>query len=298
MDRRRRSPCWGTIWLVFLSLIVFWHYPLDGARAEAPGAWRINDLSAHVGMVKVSKDIAVFYYKEQQPFMTRACNDVVHFPLVNCEFSSSFLSRPIGRNRWRPNVFSTFGYDLLDSAAQIAIVSKDDADRGVTSACTRGCSWSATKISEMVTENRGSTGIYFGRKSSGRQLAVYRMSGQPEIDRANVGTELPLFGVHRGIGLVAGSVGEPTRVYRSPGDNGSSYGQSPSRPGKYSHPLNKLPLIIGVIIILLAYVLCGKAFETLFFLSERKHGLPIVIFGFLGAIGCAALGTFLIVRLT
>jgi hypothetical protein len=65
-----------------------------------------------------------------------------------------------------------------------------------------------------------------------------------------------------------------------------------------ARPFNKIALMGGIAVIFLGWALMGKAFETLFFLDERRHGLPIIIFSLIAAIGCAILGTFLIVEMT
>jgi hypothetical protein len=84
---------------------------------------------------------------------------------------------------------------------------------------------------------------------------------------------------------------EASNEYRSNGKPARSVGE-------IARPFNKIPLMGGITVIVLGWALMGKAFETLFFLDERRHGLPVIIFGFIAAIGCAALGTFLIVEMT
>lgn len=136
------------------------------------------------------------------------------------------------------------------------------------------------------------------------RLAVDGLICQPEAvkDRTNIGAELPLFSVGRGVGLVTSRVCEPACIYRPPPSeesyDESSYSQGPSRTGKYRRPLNNATLIVGVLVIAIGCILSGKAFNTLFFFDERKHGLPIIIFSFIGALICAAVGSFLLVRMT
>jgi hypothetical protein len=189
-----------------------------GQGPEGSWTWRINDFSAYVGNVGFSKNVHILNHEKQKSLVARSCNNIVNFSLVNYQVARSLLSRPICRDRWRPNIFSALVYDITNGAAQIAIASEDDADGRVTSARARGGCWSLPIISEMVTENRGSIRVDLGRESISRRSAIYRMGSQPEIDWPNIGAELAVLGFAGDSGGLFGSVSEAI----GPGDGSLS----------------------------------------------------------------------------
>src|ERR1700722_18146291 len=107
-DKRLLSS--RTIWCQLLPLIVFWHF-FDGAGSESSWAWRINDPSAYVSMVEISKNVMVFDYEEQESLMLRVFNDINDFRLRNVRLSFSFFSWPVCPYRWGADVFYAFGHD-------------------------------------------------------------------------------------------------------------------------------------------------------------------------------------------
>jgi hypothetical protein len=85
---------------------------------------------------------------------------------------------------------------------------------------------------------------------------------------------------------------------RESGNNERSSSERPSYEGENLRPFNKFGLVGGVTTLLLGTVMMGKAFEIFFFLDERPHGLPLVIFGVFISLICIVLGTFLIAEMT
>lgn len=81
-------------------------------------------------------------------------------------------------------------------------------------------------------------------------------------------------------------------------DDEGRRGERSGSIGKIPRPLNKFALMGGIVIIFVGFPLLGKAFETLFFLDDRRHGLTVIIFCVLCSLACIAAGTFLIVEMT
>ncbi len=90
----------------------------------------------------------------------------------------------------------------------------------------------------------------------------------------------------------------PSLPAREASNEHRSNGKPARGVGEIARPFNKFVLMEGIVVIVLGWALMGKAFETLFFLDERRHGWPIIIFSFVTAIGCAAFGAFWIVEMT
>jgi hypothetical protein len=150
--------------LHFLLLVVLWHF--DGATREVPWAWRVEGGSAYVSSVVNFKDIVVLNYKEQNPFVTRVCNDIINFRLSNSRPSLSFFSWPNCSYRWRPSVFSAFDFDTVNSVTPIAIRAKDDGISNSITTRARGYGRGEPIILEMITENGGAFLSISGSKVS------------------------------------------------------------------------------------------------------------------------------------
>jgi hypothetical protein len=164
-----RSGMPRTIGCLLLLLIILWHF--DGALRESTDVQRVvNNLSAYVSNVAISKDVVVLDHKEQKTSVRRF--NIVKFHLICWRESVSLFPRPICRG-WGPEVLSASNDDVTYNVSQIGINSKNELPTTHPWGYGRG-----EPIVLVLVTQYGGTNFFTGYARMGRWLASY--SGQSE----------------------------------------------------------------------------------------------------------------------
>jgi len=210
-DRRRLWLSRRTIGC--LLLVILWSFEV--ASREAGAVWRpVNKISTYVSSVPISKDVIILNHQKENAFTARICNDFIKFPLIYQAYSTSFFSWPICCSAGS-GINSAIGDDTIYSVLQIYMICKDNCIATTIATFTRAYGRSEPIVLNPVADHL----IRFNYASGVRgQFAVFDTRTEFEAIEygANIGTELTLLSIDSGVGLRAGGISEPTRVYRSP----------------------------------------------------------------------------------
>jgi hypothetical protein len=196
--RGMRSGMPRTIGCLLLLLIILWHF--DGALRESTDVQRVvNNLSAYVSNVAISKDVVVLDHKEQKTSVRRF--NIVKFHLICWRESVSLFPRPICRG-WGPEVLSASNDDVTYNVSQIGINSKNELPTTHPWGYGRG-----EPIVLVLVTQYGGTNFFTGYARMGRWLASYSGQSEARKNGPDIGAELAMLYVNGSEPLFTGEDG-------------------------------------------------------------------------------------------
>jgi hypothetical protein len=182
-----------------------WHF--DGATGgELPWIWRVNNGSTYVRSVVVTKDVLIFNHKEQDASMRRVGQNLSNYPLICSSHCLSFFLGPICR-QWSSIVLSASDDDIIYDVGQVGVISEDNITiiQNITTIAREYCGRESI-VFGMVTDSGVGPNSYQGNG----WIAIYGPRSEPQTinNRADIGAELPMFGIDGGVGLLPSGIRE------------------------------------------------------------------------------------------